>query len=55
MISDRQGYNHASKDNASKRGGFVMRPEQTDINSLLSRSQKLADEQRREACDDADR
>lgn len=49
------GYNHASKDNASKRGGFVMRPEQTDINSLLSRSQKLADEQRREACDDADR
>ena len=49
------GYNHASKDNASKRGGFVMRPEQTDINSLLSRSQKLADEQRKEAYDDADR
>ena len=32
-----------------------MRPEQTDINSLLSRSQKLADEQRKEAYDDADR
>ena len=49
------GYNHTSKDNVSNRGGFVMRPEQTDINCLLSRSQKLADEQRKEVCDDADR
>lgn len=49
------GYNHTSKDNASKRGGFVMRPEQTDINSLLPRSKKLVEEQRKEIHDDVDR
>ena len=32
-----------------------MSSDATDLNSLLSRSQKLADEQRKEAYDDADR
>lgn len=31
-----------------------MRPEQTDINRLLSRGQKLADAQREEVHDDVD-
>ena len=37
------GYNNASRKNNSKHGSFVIKPKRTDINSLLSRSQKLAD------------
>ncbi len=50
-----KGYQHQSIKNSSKRGGFIMRPEQTDISHLLSRSQKLADAQREEVHDDVDR
>lgn len=51
----RSGYNASQKGTESKRGGFVMGSDATDLNSLLSRSQRLADEQRKEAHGDADR
>lgn len=49
------GYSTSSKGAESKRGGFVMSSDATNLNSLLSRSQRLADEQRKEARGDADR
>lgn len=51
----REGYNEPAQSNDTRRGGFVMRSEATDLNNLLSRSQRLADAQRKEAQDDADR
>ena len=51
----RDGYNEPAQSNDTRRGGFVMRSEATDLNNLLSRSQRLADAQRKEAQDDADR
>ena len=51
----RAGYSEPSKNNDTRRGGFVMSPDATDLNSLLSRSQRLADAQRKEAQDDVDR
>lgn len=51
----RDGYNEPAQSNDTRRGGFVMRSETTDLNNLLSRSQRLADAQRKEAQDDADR
>jgi len=50
----RAGYIEPTKSNDTRRGGFVMSSEATDLNSLLSRSQKLADAQRKEAQDDVD-
>lgn len=49
------GYSGPSKNNDTRRGGFVMSSDATDLNSLLSRSQRLADAQRKEAQDDVDR
>lgn len=51
----RDGYNEPAQSNDTRRGGFVMSSEATDLNNLLSRSQRLADAQRKEAQDDADR
>ena len=51
----REGYNEPAQSNDTRRGGFVMRSEATDLNNLLSRSQRLADAQRKEAQDDAER
>ena len=51
----RDGYNEPAQSNDTRRGGFVMRSEATDLNNLLSRSQRLADAQRKEAQDDAER
>lgn len=51
----RAGYNDTSTGNDTRRGGFVMSSEATDLNSLLSRSQRLADEQRKEAQGNVDR
>lgn len=51
----RDGYNEPAQRNDTRRGGFVMSSEATDLNNLLSRSQRLADAQRKEAQDDADR
>lgn len=51
----RDGYNEPAQSNDTRRGGFVMRSEATYLNNLLSRSQRLADAQRKEAQDDADR
>lgn len=51
----RAGYSEPSKNNAARRGGFVMSSDATDLNSLLSRSRRLADAQRREARNDVDR
>ena len=48
------GYNASPKENGNRRGGYVMSSDATDLNSLLSRSQRLADEQRKEANGDAD-
>ncbi len=50
----RADYNDTSAGNDTRRGGFVMGSEATDLNSLLSRSQRLADEQRKEAQGDVD-
>lgn len=49
------GYSEPSKCNDTRRGGFVMSSDATDLNSLLSRSQRLADAQRKEAWDNVDR
>ena len=51
----RAGYNDTSTGNDTRHGGFVMSSEATDLNSLLSRSQRLADEQRKEALGNVDR
>ena len=51
----RDSYNEPAQSNDTRRGGFVMSSEATDLNNLLSRSQRLADAQRKEAQDDADR
>ena len=51
----RDGYNEPAQSNDTRRGGFVMSSEATDLNNLLSRSQRLADAQRKEAQDDAER
>lgn len=51
----KSGYNQSSKETVANRGGFVMRPEATDINSLLSRSQRLANEQKKEGQSNVDR
>ena len=48
------GYKASPKENGNRRGGYVMSSDATDLNSLLSRSQRLADEQRKEANGNAD-
>lgn len=49
------GYNHVPLKPDQKRHGFVRDSKASDINNLLTRSQKLADQQREEGGSDAHR